>query len=227
MIGRGQEKCKRFELGILAMEYIILYNLNFELLIISEIARTEHLQDLVTNLNLNEYIKFKGFNKNPELFFKNSTLHLFPSISEAFPMVIIETKLFGIPNILIGLDYVCISKGGTIIIYDDTPESLARVSLKMLINTSFRKQLGVHSKKSMKKYNNEYLKLKWMKLLLSIYNGEKYYDFIREQTKKLSEYENLQIINNQIKLLKIRVTKFKNITINNYKNFSFMENLQL
>ena len=123
---------------------LLLEKSNFELLIISEIARTEHLQDLVTNLKLNEYIKFKGFNKNPELFFKNSTLHLFPSISEAFPMVIIETKLFGIPNILIGLDYVSISKGGTIIIYDDTPETLARVSLKMLINKLFHSLLKIY-----------------------------------------------------------------------------------
>ncbi len=134
MIGRGQEKCKRFELGIQAMELIILENPNFELLIISNLTRIENLQNLVINLNLSQYIIFKGFNKNPELFFKNSTLHFFPSISEAFPMVVIETKLFGIPNILIGLDYLSISKGGTFIIYDDTPESLARISLKILTN---------------------------------------------------------------------------------------------
>ena len=48
-------------------------------------------------------------------------------------MVIIKTKLFGIPIILLGLDYVSISKGGKAIIYDDTPESLARISLKILI----------------------------------------------------------------------------------------------
>ena len=132
MIGRGQAKKKRFKLGILAMEYIMLDYLNVELLIISDLTRTEHLQNLVRNLNLDNYIKFIGYNKNPELYFKNASLNFFPSISEAFPMVLIETKLFGIPSILMGLDYLTISKGGTTIIFDDTPESLAQVALEIL-----------------------------------------------------------------------------------------------
>ena len=52
------------------------------------------------------------------LFFKNVSLNLFPSISEAFPLVICETKIYGIFNFLFGLDYTTISEGGTIIIYD-------------------------------------------------------------------------------------------------------------
>ena len=140
MIGRGQAKKKRFKLGILAMEYIMLDYLNVELLIISDLTRTEHLQNLVRNLNLDNYIKFIGYNKNPELYFKNASLNFFPSISEAFPMVLIETKLFGIPSILMGLDYLTISKGGTTIIFDDTPESLAQVALEILNNRLNRKE---------------------------------------------------------------------------------------
>ena len=60
----------------------------------------------------------------------------------------------------------------------------------------------------MKKYHNEYLKVRCITLMLSFYNGEKYYDFIGEKITKLSEFENFQIINNQIKMLKIRDTKF-------------------
>ena len=226
MIGRGQAKKKRFKLGILAMEYIMLDYLNVELLIISDLTRTEHLQNLVRNLNLDNYIKFIGYNKNPELYFKNASLNFFPSISEAFPMVLIETKLFGIPSILMGLDYLTISKGGTTIIFDDTPESLAQVALEILNNRLFRKLLGERSKKSMKKFNNKSLKLKWIELILSIYNGDYYYDKIRNQTKKISMFEIYNIINNQIKTFKIRDSLFKNLTINNYKNFYYMEKLK-
>ena len=134
MIGRGQAKKKRFKLGIQSMEYIVLENFKYELLIISDLTKTENLKYLVNNLNLDNYIKFIGYSQNPELFFKNASLNIFPSISEAFPMVIIETKLFGIPNILMGLDYLSISDGGTIIIYDDTPETLSREALKLLNN---------------------------------------------------------------------------------------------
>ena len=48
-------------------------------------------------------------------------LHLFPTLVEAFPNILSETLSYGIPNILCGLDYVSTSKGGTIIIYDDSP----------------------------------------------------------------------------------------------------------
>ena len=226
MIGRGQAKKKRFIIGIQSMEYIVLENFKYELLIISDLTKTENLKYLVNNLNLDNYIKFIGYSQNPELFFKNASLNIFPSISEAFPMVIIETKLFGIPNILMGLDYLTISDGGTIIIYDDTPETLSREALKLLNNKINKRELGNQSKKSMKKFNNDCLILKWVELILSIYNGDNYYNYIRKKNKKSSKKEFLNIIKNQVNIFKIRDPFFKNITINNYKNFNFMENLK-
>ena len=208
------------------MEYIVLENFKYELLIISDLTKTENLKYLVNNLNLDNYIKFIGYSQNPELFFKNASLNIFPSISEAFPMVIIETKLFGIPNILMGLDYLSISDGGTIIIYDDTPETLSREALKLLNNKINKRELGNQSKKSMKKFNNDCLILKWVELILSIYNGDNYYNYIRKKNKKSSKKEFLNIIKNQVNIFKIRDPFFKNITINNYKNFNFMENLK-
>ena len=226
MIGRGKAKKKRFKIGIEAMEYIILENLKYELQIISDLSKIEKLQNLINNLNLNNNIKFIGYSQNPELFFKNASLNLFPSISEAFPMVIIETKIFGIPNIIMGLDYLTISKGGTIIIYDDTPETLAKEALKLLNNKKKKKNLAKQSRKSMKKFNNDYLILKWIELILSVYNGDNYYNIIREKNKKISEKEISYIINNQVNIFKIRDFYFENITINNYINFNFMENLK-
>ena len=226
MIGRGKAKKKRFKIGIEAMEYIILENLKYELQIISDLSKIEKLQNLINNLNLNNNIKFIGYSQNPEFFFKNASLNLFPSISEAFPMVIIETKIFGIPNIIMGLDYLTISKGGTIIIYDDTPETLAKEALKLLNNKKKKKNLAKQSRKSMKKFNNDYLILKWIELILSVYNGDNYYNIIREKNKKISEKEISYIINNQVNIFKIRDFYFENITINNYINFNFMENLK-
>ena len=39
-------------------------------------------------------------------------------------------------------------------------------------------------------------------------------------------FEIYNIINNQIKTFKIRDSLFKNLTINNYKNFYYMEKLK-
>ena len=132
LLGRGKAKKKRFYIGIEAMEYIGNEIPNSELNIISNLTGIDHLLQLVNNLDLCNNILFKGYSSTPDIYFKNVSLNIIPSISEAFPMVLSETKIYGIPNILLGLDYIYISKGGTIIIYDDSPESLAKESIKII-----------------------------------------------------------------------------------------------
>ena len=66
---------------------------------------------------------------------------------------------------------------------------------------------------------------KWTKLILSINNGHYYYNSLREIDIELSHNNLLNIIKNQIYLLKKRIPIFKNISNNEFENFSFMENV--
>lgn len=223
MIGRGDAKKKRFEIGIQSMEYITQEIPESEMIIISNISHIGLHELLINNINLENKIKFVGYKATPELFFKNSSLNLFPSISEAFPLVICETKLYGIPNILLGLDYTSISKGGTFIIYDETSESLGKIAIKILKNQTYKNILGENAKKSMKIFNNKVLLTKWIKLILYIYNDNKEYENLKKQNKVLSYKKVIKILNSQINFLKKRISAFKNISINTYKNFCLME----
>ena len=220
MIGRGNNKYKRFNLGIYAMEYIIMNNSMCEMKLISNINGTFDLQYLIYNLNLENYIKFNGFSLIPEINFKNSSLHIFPSITECFPMVLSETKIYGIPNILLGLDYVQISKGGTIIIYDDTPESIAKESLKILNDEKYLKISGKEARKSMKEFKNQILFYKWINLILSVYNGDSFYNKLKSYEKEFNQTDLIKLFNNQIKLLKKRDNDFFNISIKDFINYS-------
>ena len=111
----------------------------------------------INYLNLTNNIKLSGYTSTPEIYFKNASLHIFPSISEAFPMVLSETKIFGIPTILIGLDYITLAKEGTIIIYEDNPKIIAEEAIKVLNNKKYKLKLGREARKSMKKFNNNNL----------------------------------------------------------------------
>ena len=226
MIGRADAKKKRFHIGINALEYIINEIPECKMLIISELKGMNNLMILIDNLNLKNNIIVNGYTSMPEIYFKNSSLNIFPSISEAFPMVICETKIFGIPNIMIGIDYITISEKGIEIIYDDSPELLAIKSVKLLLNYEYRKILGTEGRKNMKRFNNDLLLIKWFKLILSIYKGEIYFEIMKRNEKKMTKNNSLYILNNQINLLKIRIPKFKNISISDFENFSFMENIQ-
>ena len=226
MIGRADAKKKRFHIGINALEYIINEIPECKMLIISELKGMNNLMILIDNLNLKNNIIVNGYTSMPEIYFKNSSLNIFPSISEAFPMVICETKIFGIPNIMIGIDYITISEKGIEIIYDDSPELLAIKSVKLLLNYEYRKILGTEGRKNMKRFNNDLLLIKWFKLILSIYKGEIYFEIMKRNEKEMEKNNSLYILNNQINLLKIRIPKFKNISISDFENFSFMENIQ-
>jgi glycosyltransferase involved in cell wall biosynthesis len=225
MLGRADAKKKRFHIGIKAMEYIVNEIPKCEMFIISDLKRINQLIFLIDNLNLQNSIIFKGYTSIPEIYFRNVSLNIFPSLSEAFPMVICETKIYGIPNIIIGIDYISVTEKGIEIIYDDNPELLAIKSINILQNYKYRKFLGIEGRKNMRKFKNDFLLIKWIKLILSIYNGEKYFEEIKSFEKQLTKSNSLNILQNQIKLLKIREPKFKNISINKFENFSFLENI--
>ena len=225
MLGRAKAKKKRFILGIQSMEYIIKEIPDCELKIISNITGMNKHQYFVENINLQNNIKNLGYIASPDILFKNVSLSFFPSITEALPMVLFETKIYGIPNILLGLDYIANSKGGALIIYDDTPERLAKETIYILKNKRYNKRLSLAARNSIKKFNNELLLAKWIKLILSIYKNDCYYKKFREDDKKINEKEAIKIVENQVKLLKIRVRNFLNISSKNYENFTWMKQI--
>lgn len=217
MIGRANKKNKRFNLGIEAMKFIIKEVPDSQLNIISK-SKPKKLKKLIHSLNLEETVKFSPFTLSPELYYKKASLHIFPTNFESFGLVLCETKIYGIPNILLGLNYVSIAKGGTIIIYDDKPESLANEAIKILKNIRYRKKLGKEARKSMKKFNNDLLLLKWVQLILSVYKGDKYFELLRNNREKISDDEAINIINSQVKFLQMRLPNLRNITFNKFIN---------
>ena len=223
MIGRGNDIVKRFELGIESMKYIKKEIDSSFMIIISEINQNH--QELVNKLNLTNNIKFIGYSSKPENYYKDACLHIFPTLVEAFPNILSETLIYGIPNILLGLDYVSNSKGGTVILYDDSPLSIAKIAIKIMKNKEYRLKLGKEARRNINKFNNTLLLNKWIKLILSIYKGDFFYKKFQNEDKKISEKKALIIIRNQINLLKKRKKEFKNISIKDILNFTFILNI--
>lgn len=224
MIGRAGDKYKRFELGIQAMEYIVKIVPECKMKMISNKLGLDDIINITKTLKLQNSIEFEGYIGKPEIFYSNASLHIFPSICESFGMVLSETKIFGIPNIVLGLDYLPVIKGGTIIIYDDNPYSIAKEAINILKNDTFRKKLGNEARESIRKFNNHLTLNKWIKLLLSIVLGENYYQDLRKQDMKIYKDIALYQIKNQIKLLQKRESNFEKITLNNIENITFIEN---
>ena len=154
MIGRIESTLKRFNLGIKAMKSIIKEIPDCEMEIISSNENNKY-RNLIRKLKLENNVRVTGYEKNVELYLKNASLHILPSISECYPMVLSETKIFGIPSIICGLDFLSLAKGGTVIIYDDNPDTIAREAIKILKNETYRKLLGKEARKSIIKKKNK------------------------------------------------------------------------
>ena len=222
MIGRGNDPSKRFELGISAMQNIIKEISDCKMNIISK--SYNKLQNLIQTLNLSNYVKITGYQKNPEAFLKNSSLHIFPSICDTYPMVISETKIFGIPTIICGADYLALAKKGTVIIYDNDPNSLAKEAIKILNDENYRKKLGIEARESMKKIKNNLIAKKWTSLLLSVYKGIDVFSFqklFNDFHKPIKQKEANIILNNQLNIYKKYDPYLKEATLENIINFSF------
>ena len=136
MIGRSGDALKRYDLGIKSMESIVKEVPDCVINIIS--LPDPRLENLINTLRLDRNIKFIGFLKDPSTFYKNSSLHIIPSLTESYAMILAEAKSFGIPSIICGLDYLTLAKGGTIILYDDEPEVIAKEAIKILKNNTYR-----------------------------------------------------------------------------------------
>ncbi len=218
MIGRGSDPIKRYELGILAMKEILKEIPECKMNIISN--TNLKLLKLIKNLGLENKVKFTEYKNNIEIYLKNSSLHILPSLTESYSLVLGEAKMFGIPSILCGLDYLALAKEGTVIVYDENPLSIANEAIKILKNEEYRKRLGKEARESMKNRTNEVLAKKWVKVLLTVYKGDdKLFNKLSNENK-ISEEEANQILKNQLKLLQNRNSRFRRITLEKFITYS-------
>jgi glycosyltransferase involved in cell wall biosynthesis len=227
MIGRANDKMKRFDLGLKAMKYIVEEIPESQMFIMSNFSGIRYLLNLVNSLNLKNNVKFVGYTLNPEAYFQNASLHIFPSISECFPMVLSETKIYGIPNIITGIDYVSAAKGGVINVNNDDPKKIANESIKILKDFKYRKKLGKIARESMKKFKNEITAKKWIELILAVYNGEYYYNKLKEEDIKIKEKDAINYLKNQLNIMKVRNQTMRNLTLEDIINFNFEKNKQV
>jgi glycosyltransferase involved in cell wall biosynthesis len=203
MISNYEYKYNRIDLGIKSMKYIVEEIPDCKMIIVSNL-NNKNLKILVKELELSNHIEFIDNTSNFELYLSNSSLHIFPSMVETFPLILSQTKIHGIPNIITGLDYIPLSKGGTVNINDDEPETIAKEAIKILKDKDYRIKLSKEAKESMNDFKNELINKKWVELLLAIYEGKDSYNEIRMNQKRISEKEIIQILDNQEKLMNIR-----------------------
>ena len=218
MIGRNVPD-KRYDIGIKAMKNIIKEIPDSKLYLISSVNKD--LAKLIKSLKLEENVFFTGYQNKIENYLQNASLHIFPSFFEAYPMVLGEAKIYGIPTILCGIDYIALAKGGTVIVYDDNPYTVAKEAIKILKDENYRKKLGAEARESIQKLNDNLLAKRWVKFLVSVYEEDD--ETYQELGKSgITEEKAEEILKNQLKLLQRRIPRFQKKTLLQLKHYEFI-----
>ena len=221
MLGRGTVPNKNFDLGIRSMKYIVR-NIPDSRLFIASSGNLTYLKRLAEKLNIKENVIFTGYRVNLSDILANSSLHLFLSYSESFGNVLLESKIYGIPTILLGMEYLTLFNGGTILAENDSPETIANAAIKIIKNEKYRKKLGKEARKSLKKFENEIILKRWIKIIKAVYKGKGEIQKLINEEEKLDKKDAFRIIEKEILKLKIRKPKYKYFEAKNLFNFSYM-----
>ena len=143
-VGRLVEQ-KRFDLAIKAL-VIAQKSLvtKAHLVIVGEGHLYEDLQNLIYELNVQEFVHLIGLYRNPFPFFKKAKLFLLSSDYEGFGRVLVEAMICGCPVIAhdcpVGPREVLENGKSGILVPSNQPEVMAKAIIRTLNNTSVREQ---------------------------------------------------------------------------------------
>ena len=201
IMGRENDQLKGGYYGIKAMSEIVKEVPDALLYFISSDYRIKNLEDLIKELNLTKNVKVLSYVSNVTQYFLNSSILLYPSKTESFPMVMNEGKAHGLPIVAFNVSYSPSYQKGVILVDMLYYTQMAKESIKLLNDYDYRKKMGMKAKLSLKEYSNEETVNKWDRLFsildkddpvsykkLQNYTYEKYYDEEKAKERLESNY---------------------------------------
>lgn len=220
ILGRLNDLIKGVKYAIEAMQYIVKEVPDATLNLFSSDGRIQFLKNLTRDLNLTKNVIFCSNTYNLSQLFYNSSVHMYTSLSEAFPMALNEGKAYGMPVVGFKVPYSNPYKEGFIGVELFDVKGLARETIKLLKDYDYRKKKGEEAKKSLEMFkNNETVEI-WGRLcdaLLSN-NSENYRKLQNEMEKKY--YNEIEARQNLESHYNILLQNDFNLTCHSFDNFT-------
>ena len=220
MLGRAHDKVKGTIYAIKAMSYIVKEVPDAKLIIATSDPKLDFLQNLTKLYNITNSVSFKIFPNITEIFLNSSVL-IFTSLCEAFPMAMNEGKAHGLPAVAFDIPFSPPFQSGVITVPHLHVRALAIETIKLLKDYNYRKIKGKESKLSLNRFSNQETVKLWEKLFYSLANGE-YNQFQKEIEDKyynedLAREHLMMHYNNGLRYNKyFRCHKFENMLDMNY-----------
>ena len=173
-------------------------------------------------------INFNYYTENISKVFWNSSVLMYTSLSEAFPLAMIEGKAHGLP--VVAFEVSCSPPYQTGVINVDMLdcEALANETVKLLKDYDYRRKMGKEAKLSLEQFNNAETEKLWEKLFISLLKGKKYYRELQKEVeeKYYDEDKARQRFEKRFRDLNRLYKNFTCYTLNDFTNFNYVRNIQ-
>jgi glycosyltransferase involved in cell wall biosynthesis len=159
-----------------AMKFIIDKNMNVRLFIVGGGKERDYLENLVKKYDLQKYVTFFGRVSNLKISenLVTSDLFVLPSLSEGFPLVILEAMASGLPIIASnvgGLSEIIKDFENGFLVEPKNPEKIAEKVIFLLNDEKLRKTISKNNKEVAKKYSWENVIEKLEKIYFKLTNN--------------------------------------------------------
>lgn len=183
MLGRANDKVKGTIYALKAMTYIIKEVPDAKLILATSNRNIKQLKEITEKYNISNNIIFQFF-PNITKMFLNSSVLLFTSLCEAFPMAMNEGKAYGVPIVAFNIPFSPPFQSGVITVPHLDVEALAKETIKILKDYNYRKIMGKKSKLSLNRFTNNGTVQLWEELFDSLDKGN---DEFRKFQKKIDD----------------------------------------
>ena len=229
ILGRLNDEIKGIIYAIQSMYYIIKEVPDAIMNLYSSDSRIQFLRNLTRDLNLTKNVIFKSSVSNVSKAFYENSIHMFTSLSEAFPMAMNEGKAHGLPIVGFEVPYSLPYQQGFIGVEMFDVKGLARETVKLLKDYNYRKKMGDIAKKSLDVFkNNETVEL-WGKLCDSLMSEDRndYRKFQKEiEDKYYDEKKAREHLEGQFNIF---LNRNINLTCHKFENFldiNYLKNIK-
>ena len=195
MLGRFNDPIKGAKYAVMAMSYIVKEVPDARLNIITSDSRIQFLKNLTKELNLTNNVFIHSHTYDISQLFWNSSVHMYTSLSEAFPMAMNEGKAHGLPIVAFDVPYSNSYQDGVIVVDLLDVKALANETIKLLKDYNYRKEMGENAKKSLDKFSNKETVELWERLFRSLLSPfkSKYRELQKEMEKKYYKEESAKM----------------------------------
>jgi len=228
MLGRAADNIKGVVYAIKTMSLIVKEVPDAKLILLSSSSNIQHLKNYAKELGVYDQIIFNYYTENITKVFLNSSVLMYTSVSEAFPLAMVEGKAHALP--VVAFDVACSPpyQSGVIGVDMLDCEALANETIKLLKDYDYRKRMGKESKLSLNQFNNVETEQLWEKLFSTLMKGDKYF---RKYQKYIEDkyYDEDKARKRMEKRYRDLLRLYKNFTchtLNDFTQLSYVKNIK-